>query len=153
MRDENVRLTQTKKCFGSFPLQVPDYSLGHVLDIERALAQIGIIDFGQGLGVMRGDFLKNPLDIAKVGLQFPQHFVDQCAILNHEQMSVEDCGIFCSDRFCNALLHLQNLHARLNERCFEPPDFVRDLGRGDAITRHVIQIVPNDMDLAVGSSR
>ncbi len=68
-------------------------------------------------------------------------------------MGVENGGVFCSDRFRDALLHLQNLHPRLDKGCFEAPDFVRDLGRRDAITRHVIHVVSNDMDLAMSSSR
>jgi len=40
----------------------------------------------------------------------------------------------------------------LNERRFETPNLVGDLGRRDAIARHVVEIVANDMDLAMGDS-
>ena len=141
-------LAQGKECLGSLALQVANHSLCHVLNVQRTLSQIGIIDLIQCLGVTRGDFLKDPFDIAKIGFQFPQHFVDQRAILYDEQMCIENGGIFRADGFCNALLHFQNLHARLNKRGLEPPDFVRDLRRRDAVTRDVIQVIAHDMNLA-----
>ena len=68
-------------------------------------------------------------------------------------MGIENGGVFRSDRFRDALLHLENLHARLNEGSFEAPDFIRDLGRRDAVTRDVVQLVANDVNLAAGDSR
>jgi hypothetical protein len=49
-------------------------------------------------------------------------------------------------------LHFQNLHARLNQCGFEAPYFVWDLGRRDAVTHDVIQVIAHDMDLATGHS-
>src|SRR5207237_9542965 len=60
--------------------------------------------------------------------------------------------VLCSDGFRNALLHFQNLHARLNKRGLEPPDLVRNLGRRDPVPRDVIQVIAHDMDLAAGHS-
>src|SRR5436190_1509436 len=68
-------------------------------------------------------------------------------------MGVEDGGVFCSNRFRDALLHLQNLHARLNERSFETPDFIRDLRRRDAVPRDIIEVIAHDMNLSEGASR
>ena len=152
MRDQNVRLVQSKECFGTFTLKVANYALCNVLDIERALSQVGIIDSIQGLGVSRGDFLENPFHIAKIGLQLPKHFVDQRAVLDYEQVSIEDGSIFRPDRFCNALLHLQNLHARLNKGRFEARDFIRHLGRRNAVTHDLLQFIAGDMDPAAGDS-
>src|SRR6266404_2203430 len=76
MRDQNVRLGQGKKCLGSFPLQVANYALRDVLDIERALSQVRVIYLVQGLGIPRGNFLENPFYVGKVGLQLAEHFVD-----------------------------------------------------------------------------
>ena len=45
MRNENVRLAQRKKCLGGFALQIANYSLRDVLNVECAFAQIRIIDF------------------------------------------------------------------------------------------------------------
>src|SRR5260370_37435454 len=76
MRNQNMRLGHGKKCLRCFPLEVANYPLCHVLDIERTLSQVGIIDFIQRLGIPRGDFLENPLPIATISLQLPEYFVD-----------------------------------------------------------------------------
>ncbi len=68
-------------------------------------------------------------------------------------MGVENGRVFCSNRFRDALLHLENLHPRLNQRGFEAPDFIRDLGRRDAVTRDVVKIVTDDVNPAAGNSR
>src|SRR5437764_15415491 len=67
-------------------------------------------------------------------------------------MRIENGCILCSNGFRNALLHFQNLHPRLNERCLEPPDLVRNLRRRDPVPRNVIQVIAYDMDLAAGHS-
>src|SRR5438105_7076695 len=67
-------------------------------------------------------------------------------------MRIENGCVLCSDGFRNALLHFQNLHARLNKRGLEPPDLVRNLGRRDPVPRDVIQVIAHDMDLAAGHS-
>ena len=76
MRYQNVRLIKGNKCLGSFPLQVAYNSFRHVLDVERALPQVRIIDFIERLGVASCDFLENPFHIAKIGLQFAENFID-----------------------------------------------------------------------------
>ena len=45
MRNQNMRLGQGKKCLGSFALQIANYSLGNILNVECAFAQIRVIDF------------------------------------------------------------------------------------------------------------
>src|SRR6266446_5734391 len=67
-------------------------------------------------------------------------------------MSIENGCIFCSDRFCNALLHLQNLHARLDKSRFEARDFIPYLGRRNAVTPDLIELIAHYMDLAAGDS-
>ena len=68
-------------------------------------------------------------------------------------MRIENGRIFCPDRFGDALLHLQNLHARLNQGRFEATDFIRHLGRSNAVTHHLIQLIADDVNLAAGDSR
>src|SRR5437016_12993337 len=67
-------------------------------------------------------------------------------------MRIKDSSIFRPDRFCNALLHLQDLHARLNKGRFEARDFIRDLGRRNTVTHDVLQLIAGDMDLTAGDS-
>jgi hypothetical protein len=65
-------------------------------------------------------------------------------------MSIENTGVFRSNRFRNFLLHLQDLQSRVDQGGFEPADFIGDLRRIDAVPRNVIEIVSNDMNDAVG---
>ena len=44
VRDQNVRFRQGKKCFWRFALKIADDAPGHVLNVEGALAQIGIVN-------------------------------------------------------------------------------------------------------------
>ena len=82
MRNENVRLAQGKKRLGSFALQIANHAFCHVLNIERTFSKVRIVDLIQSLSVTCGNFLEDPLDIAKFGFQLPQHFVDQRPILD-----------------------------------------------------------------------
>jgi len=153
MRNQNVRLAQGKKCLGSFTLQIANYSLGDVLNIECAFPQIWVIDFAQGLSVTRGDFLERPLHIAKIGLKFSQNFIDQRAILDHEQVRIENRCVFRANGFGNPLLHLKDLHPRLDEPGLEPPDFIRNLRWRNLVTHHFINVLADDMNSAEGDSR
>src|SRR5438093_3264038 len=45
------------------------------------------------------------------------------------------------------------MHTCLNEGGFEAPNFIRDVGRRDAVAPDVVKIVANDMNLAAGNSR
>src|SRR5206468_3187383 len=74
------------------------------------------------------------------------------AILDYEQVRIENRRVFCPDRFRNALLHLKDLHTRLDKRRLEPPDFIRNPGRRDPVTHHLIQIIAHDMNPAEDDS-
>ena len=152
MSNQNVRLAEGKKCLGSLPLKIVNYSFRDVLDVERAFAEIRVVDFAQGLGVTRGDFLKRPFHVTKIDLKFPQNFIDQSAVLDYEQVRIENRRVFCSDRFRNALLHLKDLHARSDKRRLEPPNFIRNPGGRDPVTHHLIQVIAHDMNPAEGDS-
>src|SRR5262249_17544524 len=67
-------------------------------------------------------------------------------------MCIENSRILRSNGFGNALLHFQNLHACLNKGGFEAPDFVWDLGRRDAVTNDVIQVIAHNVDFGTGHS-
>jgi hypothetical protein len=76
VRNKNVLLGEGEECLGSLALQIANHSLCDVLNVQRTLSQIGIIDLIQCLGVTGGNFLKDPFHIAKIGFQFPQYLVD-----------------------------------------------------------------------------
>ena len=130
MRHEDVRLGHGEKRLGRFPLQIANDAAGHVLNIERALAQIRIVDLAQRFRVTLRHFLKNEFHVATIGFEFAQDFVDQRPILDHEQMRIENAGVLGADRFRDALLHLENLRARLDQRGFEARDLLRRSATG-----------------------
>ena len=96
--------------------------------------------------------MKDPFNITKLCLELAQHFIDQGAIFHHQQVSIENAGIFRADRLGNALLHLEYLHAGLNERRFEAPNFIGNFRRCDTIMHDVIEIVAHDVNHALGDS-
>ena len=114
MRHQNVLLGRRQESLRRLALQIPDHPPRHVLNIERALAQIGIVDLAQRLRVIGRHFVENKLHIAKVGLQLAQDFIDQRPVLDHEQMRIENGRVLRPDRLRDPLLHFQNLRAGLD---------------------------------------
>src|SRR6516165_6547210 len=98
------------------------------MNIKCPLTEIRIVDFAQSLRVSIRDFGEDELDVELVPLKCAKHFVDQCSVFDNQQMSVENTGILCADRFSNTLLHLENLCASGDERAFESDDLVRNIG-------------------------
>jgi len=148
-----VRLGQRHKRLGRFALQITDHAFGHILNVERALAQIWIVNLAEGFGVIVSHFLENPFHITEIALQLAEHFVYKGAIFHHQQMGVENGGIFAADRFCDPMLHLQDLRTGLDECGFKARDLIGDLPGGDAVSRYVVAIVLYDMDLSPSDPR
>src|SRR5438105_10455712 len=67
-------------------------------------------------------------------------------------MSVENCGVLCPNRFGDLLLHLKDLDPGPDQGRFKPADLARDLRRFDVITRHIIQIIADNVNDAAGDS-
>ena len=63
-------------------------------------------------------------------------------------MGIENGGVFCADRFGDALLQFEDLHPRLYERRLETPYLTCNLSRLDAVAGNVIAVVPHDMNNA-----
>ncbi len=104
-----MRMRQAQKILRCFALEIPHHPPGHVLDVERALAQVGIVDLAQGLGVMRCHPLENEFDVAQVRLQLAQDFVDQRPVFDHEQVGIENSRVLRSDGLSDLFLHLEDL--------------------------------------------
>ena len=83
MRHQNVRVTGCQQRLGCFALKIPNDPARDVLNVERAFAQIGVVDLAQGLHVVGSDFLENPFYIALLGLELAQHFIDEGPIFDH----------------------------------------------------------------------
>ena len=119
---EGVRLCATRICaspgsgiiFRRFTLQISNDTAHHILDVERAFAQIRIVDLPESFGVLRRDVMKDRFDVKVIAFQFAQDLVDQGAIFHHQEMGIENSRVFRPDCFCDLLLHFENLNARLH---------------------------------------
>ena len=63
MGHEHVWMVDGKERPRCFALQVADDAPGHVLDIERPLAQVGIVNLAQRFDIAARHFLKDELDV------------------------------------------------------------------------------------------
>ena len=152
VRHQDMGLGQRQKRLRRLPLKVSNNPARHVLDVDGALTQVGIVDLAQGIGIMVRHLLKDEFHIAQIRLELAQDFIDQRSIFDHEQVCVENTGILGPDRFRDPLLHFKNLGPRLDQRGFESPDFVRDFTGLDATPRDFIAVVANDMDRSQGEA-
>ena len=122
-----MRLRRRKQGLGRFALQISNDPARDILNIERAFAQIRIVDFAQRFGVIARHFLKNPFHVAALALQPAQHLIDQRSVFDDQQVRIKNGRVLGADRFGDLLLHLEDLHSRLNKRGLEARDFVADI--------------------------
>src|SRR2546425_4034282 len=102
---------------------------------------------------MRRNFLEDKFNIATIRFEFAQDFIDQGAVFDNEKMRIKNAGVLRSNRLGDALLHVENLRTRLDKRGLEATNFVRDLARLDAVTRHIVHFFAHYMDPPTGNTR
>src|SRR5204863_8225110 len=127
--------------FRCFTLQISNHTASDVLNIERPLPQVRIINLAQSVGILSRYLLENEFDIAKVRLEFAQDLVDKSSVFDNEEVGIKDSGVFGANRLRNSLLHFQDLPARLNQSCFESPDLVRHISGLNMMARYFIAII------------
>ncbi len=101
---------------------------------------------------MRRHFLEDEFDVVKVSLKFAQHFINQRPVFHDQEVRVENAGILCSNRLGNALLHLQNLRAREDQRRFEAADLIRNLGWLNPAARNLVALIAHHMKRSSGDA-
>ena len=153
MRHQNMRLGYGQERLSRFALEVPNHASGHVLNIDSTLAQIRVVDLTQRVGVTLRYFLKNIFNIAAVGFEFAQNFIDERSVFHHEQMRIENTRILGPDRLCDALLHLENLPARLHERGLETRNLFRDVSWFDPVACDIVHFVAHDVRATARDAR
>ena len=82
-------------------------------------------------------------DIELIADEESEDFIDESPIFDDEEVGIKNAGVFGSDGFCDALLHLENLDSGGDESGLEAIDFVRDLVFFDA---------PRGRDFVIGSA-
>ena len=121
------------------PHQVHHHAAGYVVNVQRALAQVRDRPSARaGLRVTVGDLLEDGFDVAMLALQRAQHLVDERAVLDDEQVRVEDAGVLRADGVGDLRLHVQDLRAREQQRRLEPGDFRRELSSSATVWSEVV---------------
>src|SRR5215469_17010209 len=74
---------------GGSSKEVSNDATGNVMDIECALAEVGVVNFTQRTGISVRDLGEDKLDVVSLSLQRSKDFIDQGTIFDHEKMSIE----------------------------------------------------------------
>ena len=85
---------------------MPEDALGHVLDVDDALLEVGVVDRGEGAAILFRDLVKNEFDVVQSAFQSAQGLVDERAVFDDQQVRVEDAGIGRADRPGDFLLDI-----------------------------------------------
>ena len=131
---------------------MPEDALGHILDVDDALLQVGVVDRGECTAVFLRDLVENEFDVVQLALQSAQGLVDQRAVLDHQQVRVEDAGIGRTYRPGDFLLYIEKLLTRGNEGGFEAFDLAGDVRLLDVAKGDFLFVLPVDDDLRLGNT-
>jgi len=152
VRQQNVRRQDTAMRQTLLAEKIVDHAPADIVNVHRALAQVGIINIGECLRIAVRDLLEDVFDIQLVALKRPQHFVDQRAIFDHQQVRVEDARVLRANGFGDPLLHIDDLPARLNQRRFETGNLPGDLALLDSAHRWILVLRPVHEDSPAGDA-
>ena len=86
-----------------------DDASGDILQIERTLPKISIIDGGEGLDEMMGDPLKDKFRVMPLCPYSLVHLINEARIFQYKKMRVENTGIACPCRLGQTGLKLLEL--------------------------------------------
>ena len=146
MGHQNVRLAGEGHRRRRFALKISNDATHDVFNVDRALAQVRIVDLAEGVGVTSGDVSEDCFDVTLVRFEFAQDLVNQCPVFDHEQVRIKNPRVQSADRLGDALLHFQYLHARLDERVLEPCDLSAYLRRVNPVTDNLVVFITNDVN-------
>ena len=152
MRDEDVGGADGAEVAGDFAHEIADDAAGDVVDIEGALAEVGVVYLGEGLGVAIGDLGEDVLDVEAIALEGAEDFIDEGAIFDDEEVGIEDGGIVGADGDGDFLLKLEDLLAGGEESAFEALDLVWDVIFRDAMVRGLLVVRAMVEDGAAGDA-
>ena len=151
-RDDDVGMVQAVEFLSRFSEQVPEDALGHILDVDDALLQVGVVDRTERAAVFFRDLVENEFDVVQLALQSAQGLVDQRAVLDHQEVRVEDTGIVRTDRPGDFLLDIEKLLTRGDEGGLEAFDLAGDVRLLDVAKGYFLFVLPVDDDLRFGNA-
>jgi hypothetical protein len=125
--DDDRRFFDMAQVYFRFqPEQIVQDPRRHVAHIRGTLTQIIIFDCGKGGGVALGHAVKSMLRVHLVVLNRPHDFIQERAILQHQQMGVENARFLRAHRRHHLVLHRLNLGARFRNGALESIDLLRN---------------------------
>ena len=106
-----------------------------------------------GAAVFFGDLVENEFDVVQVPLEAAQGLVDQRAVLDHEQMGVENAGVRRANGARDFLLDIEEFLPRGDEGRLEALDLARNFLGADVAQGNFLLVLPVHDDLALGDAR
>jgi len=91
--------------------EMADDPAGDVFDVHDPFAQVGIVDCAQRANVFLRDLVEDILDVALLAFEAFEHLVDERAVLDDEQVGVENARVLRADRGGDALLDFEQFPA------------------------------------------
>ena len=116
VRDDDPPLDQAAEGVLRLAEEVLEDPLGHVADVAGALAQVLVVDLGEGLDVLLRDHVEAGLDVPAGRLEFADRLGDQRLVLEDEQVGVKDQGLVFPQALLDLVLDLRDLLAGDQER-------------------------------------
>ena len=93
-------------------------------------------DLGERLDVAFCDGIEARLNVEAALLEIPDRLADQCLVLEHHLVCIENQRLLLTQIFSDLLLHLRNLAARHEQRLLEARDLRIPLVRLHRVARY-----------------
>ena len=120
----------------STPSRLFKHAHGHVAHVGRPFAQVIVLNGRQRRRVAFGDGVEGVFGVDLLRLDHAHHLVEQRAVLQHQQVRVEDAAFLGAHAVADLALHLEDLVPGLHQRLLQPVDLLRQL--------RVSQLAPGD---------
>ena len=110
--------------------QVVEDARGHIPHVGGPFPQVIVLDGGQRGRVALGDRVEGVFGVDLLLLDHPHDFVEQRAVLQHQQVRVKDAAFLGAHACADFALDLEELLAGLDQRPFQAVDLLRQLRLG-----------------------
>jgi hypothetical protein len=137
--DQDARLDQVVQTEGVLHFeQVVEHAGGEIAQIGGAFAQILVLHVRQRSDIALGHGVKGEIGVDLLLADEPDDLLDEHAVLEHQQVRVENVRLRRAHAGGDAALHLGDLLAGFDERLLEAADFrggfrFRQVAPGDGV--------------------
>ena len=138
VRNDNMGLIVGGWILRSLAEEMPDDTARHILDVNDALPEVGVIDSFKCLAVFVGDFLEDVFDAEMVALETAEDFVNESAILDYKEVGVENTSVVGADGGRNFLLDFEQFDTRGYEGCLKAGNLARHILGGNRFWKNLL---------------